>query len=224
MRIGLLSGTFNPIHNGHLQIAGEVYQRLRLDTVLFIPSGIPPHKSDRNIPHGKYRMEMAALALSDTSHFKLCDLEAHRPGKSYSIDTVRALKKRFTNDRLFFILGMDAFLDIANWRESECLLTLCDFVVISRPGYPFSRLPDIAVLRSVDLAPFSQLDKGDRRSYTFPVSNESAFHFIRVRPSEISASDIRSRFAARRETRNLLPEPVESYIIRKRIYVEDNDF
>lgn len=224
MRLGLLSGTFNPIHNGHLQIAGEVYQRLRLDTVLFIPSGIPPHKSGKKIPPAKYRMEMTALALSRIPHFQLCELEVNRPGKSYSIDTVRALKDLYPNDRLFFILGMDAFLDIASWRESDRLLTLCDFVLISRPGYPFSRLPDIAALRSVDSTPISQLDKGERRSYTFPVSKESALHFIHVRPSPISASDIRKRFADRQETRNLLPEPVESYIIRKRIYIEDNDF
>jgi nicotinate-nucleotide adenylyltransferase len=224
MRIGLLSGTFNPIHNGHLQIAEEVYQRLRLDTVLFIPSGIPPHKPGKKIPPAKCRMEMAALALSGITHFKLCELEVNRPGKSYSIDTVRTLKDLYPNDRLFFILGMDAFLDIASWREVDRLLTLCDFVLISRPGTPFSRLPDIAVLRSADPSPFSELDKGTRRSYTFPVSEESTLHFIHVRPSPISASEIRRRVAAGQETKNLLPESVESYIIEKRIYIEDNDF
>ncbi|HIE65727.1 MAG: nicotinate-nucleotide adenylyltransferase [Nitrospira sp.] len=223
MRIGLLSGTFNPIHNGHLQIAGEVFQRLRLDTVLFIPSGIPPHKSGQKIPPAKYRMEMASLALSGNPRFELCKLEVDRPGKSYSIDTVRALKKLYPKDRLFFILGMDAFLDIASWRDADHLLGLCDFVLISRPGSPFSQLPDIAALRSVDLKPFSQLDKGDRRSYTFPVSEGSALHFLQVRPSPISASEIRRRFAARQETKNLLPEQVESYIIKEQIYVENNN-
>jgi len=223
MRIGLLSGTFNPIHNGHLQIAEEVYQRHRLDTILFIPSGLPPHKSGQNIPPAKCRMEMVALALSGNPHFKLCKLEVDRPGKSYSIDTVMALKELYPKDRLFFILGMDAFIDIASWRESERLLRLCDFVLLSRPGSPFSRLPDIAALRFVDPAPFSELDKGERRSYTLPVSKASALHFIQVRPSPISASEIRTRFSRSLGTKNLLPEQVESYIIRKRIYVENKN-
>ncbi len=224
MRIGLFSGTFNPIHNGHLQIAGEVHQQLRLDTVLFIPSGIPPHKSEKKMPPAKDRMEMVSLALSGLPHFKLSKVEVNRPGLSYSIDTVETLKDLYPKDQLFFILGMDAFLDIASWREADRLLTLCDFVLISRPGSPFSRLPDIAALRSADPAPFSELDKGTRRSYTFPVNKEPALHFIHVQPNPISASDIRNRFSAGEETRNLLPEPVESYIIKKQIYVEDNDF
>lgn len=218
MRIGLLGGTFNPIHNGHLQIAQEVHKKLNLDSVLFIPSGAPPHKPDDKIPSAADRLEMTRLALLDHPDFKLSDIEAKRPGKSYSIQTLSELKSLHPSDSFFFIIGMDAFHDIPTWKEAERLLTLTHFVVVSRPGHPFSHTPDFGPLRGIDRAELTALDRGEKDLYTFAVSPETALHFMRTTPIPISASAIRKEIAANKKAKNFLPAPVESYIIKKNLY------
>lgn len=218
MRIGLLGGTFNPIHNGHLQIAREVDQKLHLDSILFIPSGAPPHKPDEKIPAAGHRLAMARLALHDFPRFSVSDIEVKRPGKSYSIQTIADLKALHPSDSLFFIIGMDAFYDLPTWKEAGRLLTLCHFVVVSRPGHPFSRIPDFAPLRGIDPAPLAALDRRERDLYTFPVAPGAAIHFMTTTPSPLSASAIRKQIAAGKVAKNLLPEPVESYIIKNNLY------
>lgn len=218
MRIGLLGGTFNPIHNGHLQIAREVYKKLRLDSVLFIPSGAPPHKPDEEIPSAEHRLEMTRLAVQNLPSFKVSDIEVKRPGKSYSIQTISDLKSLHPSDTLFFMIGMDAFYEIPTWKEAERLLTLCHFVIVSRPGHPFSRTPDFGPLRGVDRSALAALDRQERDLYTFPVTDDAAIHFMITTPSPISASAIRQKIAAGQRVKNLLPEPVESYIIENNLY------
>lgn len=218
MRIGLLGGTFNPIHNGHLQIAQEVHQKLDLDSVLFIPSGSPPHKPDQKIPSAADRLEMIRLALLDYPDFKLSDIEARRPGKSYSIQTVSELKSLHPSDSFFFIIGMDAFSEIPTWKEAEHLLTLTHFAIVSRPGHPFSRTPDFGPLRTIDRTQLAALDRGEKERYTFPISAETALHFMRTAPIPISASAIRKEIAANNKAKNFLPASVESYIIKKNLY------
>ncbi|MFQ5543743.1 MAG: nicotinate (nicotinamide) nucleotide adenylyltransferase [Nitrospiria bacterium] len=109
-KIGLLGGTFNPIHNGHLHIADAVFKRLHLDEILFIPSGKPPHRESEGLLSARYRLEMVRLALLKRPSFSLCDLEVRRSGPSYSIDTIRMLKQQHPTAHFFFIIGMDAFL------------------------------------------------------------------------------------------------------------------
>ncbi|HLG23174.1 MAG TPA: nicotinate-nucleotide adenylyltransferase [Candidatus Manganitrophaceae bacterium] len=224
MRIGLLGGTFNPIHNGHLQIAEEVQKKLSLDRLLFIPSGDPPHKKREQIPSAEHRLEMTRLALFPYPHFEVCDIEVKRPGKSYSIQTVTELKRLYPSEKLFFIIGTDAFFDLPTWREAERLLTLCDFAILSRPGHPFSRLPDLPLLRSIDRNALMELDRGGESVYTFRIGPEASLHFIRIAPIAVSASEIRKRLKKREETKNLLPESVSSYIIKNKLYQEDKDF
>lgn len=221
MRTGLLGGTFNPIHNGHLYVAEAVRKRVHLDRILFIPSGNPPHKKKEEIPPAEHRLEMTRLALLDRPGFELCDIEVKRPGKSYSVETVSELKRLYPDDRLFFILGTDAFIDLPTWREPERLLSLCDFVVVTRPGHPFSQLPDLGPLRKIeetDSAPLLELDRRKEGIVTVPLTSERSIHFISIPPSPISASEIRKRLAAGRGTKNLLPEPVASYIIKNKLY------
>lgn len=217
MRIGLFGGTFNPIHNGHLQIAEEVHEKLNLDRVIFIPSGIPPHK-DQKIPSAAHRLEMARLAILDKPHFQLCDIEVTRPGKSYSVDTVSRLKSLYPSDSLFFIIGMDAFHEIPTWREADRLITLCNFAVVSRPGHPFSRYPKFGPLREIDPAPLIELDRHERNLFILPASPETAFYFVDIPPSPVSASEIRKEGIAQKPAKKLLPEPVESYIIKNNLY------
>jgi len=217
MRIGLLGGTFNPIHNGHLYIAEAVEKKLHLNRILFIPSGNPPHKKEA-VPPAAHRLEMTRLALLNHPNFELCEIEVKRPGKSYSVETVSELKRLYPQDRLFFIIGTDAFLDLPTWREPERLLSLCDFVVVTRPGHPLSELPNLGLLQKINPGRLLELDRQEEGIVTISVTSERSIHFISIPPSPISASDIRNRFAAGRETKNLLPEPVASYIIKNNLY------
>ncbi|NKE69698.1 nicotinate-nucleotide adenylyltransferase [Candidatus Manganitrophus noduliformans] len=221
MRIGLLGGTFNPIHNGHLYIAGAVREKLHLDRILFIPSGTPPHKEEEGIPPAKHRLEMTRLALLGHPEFELCEIEVKRPGKSYSVETLSELKRLHPHDRLFFIIGTDAFVDLPTWREPERLFTLSDFIVVTRPGHPFSQLPDLGPLQKLkrsNSSPLLELDRRKEGIVTVPLTSETSIHFLSISPSPISASEIRKRLAAGRGTKNLLPEPVASYIIKNKLY------
>lgn len=218
MRIGLLGGTFNPIHCGHLHIAEEVLSRLHLDRILFIPSGNPPHKTEEKLPSAADRLEMTRLALLGHPEFEVCDVEVRRPGKSYSVDTLSELKRRFPNDRLFFIIGTDAFYDLPTWREPERLLSLCDFIVISRPDSPFARLPQIGPLKTIDRTALADLDRRAAGMVLSPLPAGNAVYFLAVPPRPISASEIRRKIASGEETKKVLPDPVASYIIKNKLY------
>ncbi len=217
-RIGLLGGTFNPIHNGHLHIANTISKKLSLTQVLFIPTGHPPHKDPTRILAAEDRLQMLILALSSRPSFVVCNEEVRRSGVSYTIDTIRILKKKYPKARLFFIVGVDAFAQIETWKTPKQLLQLCDFAVISRPGFPFSKLPQFGPLAKLDRRRLNQLDEGTEQTYPFPLSDQTVCHFLRIPHSEISASDIRGRISAAKPLKNLLPHPVQSYIIERNLY------
>ncbi len=132
MRIGLLGGTFDPIHNGHLQIAERVFARMKLNLIFFIPTGKSPHKQNLNIASKKHRCKMIRLALEDKPRFTLCDIEIKSHRISYTVDTISALKRLHPDDRFFFIIGIDAFLKLSEWKDPERLLSLCPFVIVPR--------------------------------------------------------------------------------------------
>ncbi|MBX3345648.1 MAG: nicotinate (nicotinamide) nucleotide adenylyltransferase, partial [Nitrospira sp.] len=119
MRLGLLGGSFNPVHRCHLSIAQSARQLLALDRVLFIPTGDPPHKQSGTLAEARHRYRMVELAIRGIPEFALTDIEIRRTGKSYSIDTVRAIQQEYGPDTsLFFIIGLDAFLDLPSWKEA----------------------------------------------------------------------------------------------------------
>ncbi len=218
MRVGLLCGTFNPIHEGHLQIAEAVLKKFLLEKVLFIPSGSPPHKNNQALPSASQRLEMTRLALINYPVFEVSDIETRRPGLSYSIDTIEELKSRCPHDRFFFIIGMDAFSEISTWREPDRLLRLCDFVIVSRQGFPFSGFSPLPSLQGFDLVSLRQLDNGTESVYIYSTESGTQLHFIQTPPCHISASEIRQKIAAQKETKNLLPDKVKSYIIKEGLY------
>ena len=215
-RIGILGGTFNPIHYGHLAAAEEVRDRLKLDRVLFIPSNFPPHKQDEHVPSALERMEMVRLAISGNAYFEPSDIEIKRGGTSYTIDTIEALRQAYPGAELYFITGLDTFLEIQTWHEWTRLLTLCCFVVLSRPGYRFVDLMKIDFVKSAenDLA---ALDRGDLQHAEI---NSTAFTiFLEMIPLyDISSTDIRKRVKEGLSIKYLLPEAIEIYIIKKRLY------
>lgn len=213
-RIGILGGTFNPIHTGHLAAAEEVRDRLRLDQVLFVPAYLPPHK-DEQLLTAAQRLEMVRLAVAGNGRFRASDIEVRRGGRSFTIDTIAELQASHPGAELFFITGLDSFLEIMTWKDWERLLSLCVFVVISREGSRFAdltRLPFLAG-RERDLA---EMDAGTEEA-ELSAKGVRAF-LVRIPAYEISSTDIRRRVRQGRSIKYLLPEPVERYIIENKLY------
>ncbi len=224
MRLGLLGGSFNPIHHGHLAIARHVQERLRLSQVLFIPTGDPPHKRDGALASANVRLEMVRLAIADDPLFTVSDIEMQRKGKSYSIDTIRAVRQQYgPSTELFFIIGLDAFLDFPTWREPQELLRICRFVVVPRPGQSFRTLAEMSLLPPLDPESLTELDTGALNRLDIAVPSASGVTCLAVPPCSTSASEIRRRVRNGLPLVNMLPPLVESYILRHSLYLEDSD-
>ncbi len=222
MRLGLLGGSFNPIHNCHLQIAALVRDRMRLDRVLFIPAGDPPHKPERSLAPAIHRYEMVRLAIEADRTFAVSDIEIQRTGKSYSIETIRALRnQRAQDDELFFIIGLDAFIELPSWKEAAHLLQSCHFVVVSRPGLSFRLLATMPLFPPVSEASLAALDSRSQDRVDMPITPTTVVTLLYLPPCEVSASDIRSRLYRRESLAKVLPPPVESYILTHGLYRED---
>ncbi len=194
MRIGILGGVFNPIHYGHLVIAGEAKDKLNLDKVIFVPTGKAPHKKVKGAtPEERY--QMVSLAIKGNSSFEVSPIEieksklASRP--TFTLETIREFIKIYNKAKIYFIVGLDEMLKISTWKEPKKLLELCKFVVVTRPGYESSKLDERIA---------------------------SKVMMLQVPGLEISASDIRKRIKTGRPIRYLLPPSVEEYIRKKRLY------
>jgi nicotinate-nucleotide adenylyltransferase len=224
MRLGLLGGSFNPIHRCHLSIALFAQQHLHLDRILFIPTGDPPHKQPGTLASARHRYRMVELAIQDVPEFALTDMEIRRPGKSYSIDTVRAIQHEYGPDTmLFFVIGLDAFLDLPSWKEAETLLATCQFVVFSRPSVSFRGLAAIPFFQSIRPDTLAALDAAQKERTDEVLSQGQTLTLLRLPPCDVSASEIRRLVQEGRPLANLLPAPVESYILREGLYREDSE-
>ena len=224
MRIGLFGGAFNPIHNCHLTIAAQIRDRLSLDQILFIPTGDPPHKPQDDLAPARHRLEMVRLAVAGNPAFAVSDFEIQRTAKSYSIETVRALRGQHgASDELTFIVGLDAFLEFPGWRQAPELLRLCHFAVVSRTGASFAPLADRPPLPAIAPSDLEALDRRTRDRLDVPLPGGTRLTLVRLPPCDISASDIRRRLREGKPVGPLLPAPVESYIMRARLYQEDPD-
>jgi len=199
MNIGVLGGTFDPIHVGHLILAEEVRARLNLAEILFVPAGQPWLKVDSPISRAEHRVEMVRLAIADKPYFKLSTIEIERAGPTYTVDTIAELKARLgAGDELYFILGWDNLAQLPLWREPSRLITMCRLVAVPRPGYP---LPDLKALAAII--------PGLSQRVTLIDKPEVA----------ISATEIRDRVARGLSIRHLVPEPVDEYIRQHKLYL-----
>ncbi len=224
LRLGLFGGSFNPIHNGHLTIAHVAHDRLPLDKVLFIPTGDPPHKQDGSLAPSRDRYEMVRRAIADTPVFDLSDIELRRTGKSYTVDTIRTLAQQYgPTVHLFFLIGLDAFLDFPNWKSPMELLHLCRFVIVPRPGQSFQSLTQMPLLPALAPQVLTQLDKGHLSKLDIEIPSCPGVTCLPMPPCSISASEIRQRIQRGETTANMLPLPVESYILKHRLYQEERD-
>lgn len=216
MSLGLLGGTFNPVHYGHLRAAEEVRQRLALDGIVFVPAGAPPLKEEA-LASAAERYEMVRLAIAGNPAFGISDVETAREGKSYTVDTIEALSREHPGERLLFILGVDAFMDVPYWKEPQRLLGSADFVVIRRPGFPFARLGGSRLVR-VERSLLNSLDRAEVERHEARLPGGRTATLLAIDALDISATAIRNHICEGRSARYLLPENVESYIMSKGLY------
>jgi nicotinate-nucleotide adenylyltransferase len=193
--LGLMGGTFDPIHYGHLVTAEAARCGFNLDRVIFVPSGRPPHKKEKNITPAEHRYNMTKLAIDSNPFFEISRLELDRPGYSYAIDTVSYFLDHYGQDiDLYFITGADAILEILTWKNVDKLMEHCRFIAATRPGF---------YLQDVHYLPEKFMEK---------------IIFMEVPALAISSTDIRQRVSDRRPIKYLLPEPVENYIFDHHLY------
>ncbi|MBW2558539.1 MAG: nicotinate-nucleotide adenylyltransferase [Deltaproteobacteria bacterium] len=207
MKWGLFGGTFDPVHLGHLRCAEEILELFHLDRIIFIPARVQPLKTDRVISPFHHREQMLKLAIEGNPSFSISDAENRRGGKSYSIETVRHfIDNSPDGTELYFILGQDAFHEIQMWKEWKELARLCNFVVMTRPGYEIKKLADTF---PPDLASLFQYDS-TADGFRGPTGNSIFFRKLTL--LDISSTDIRNRVKANLSIRYLVPDPVRDYI------------
>lgn len=197
-KIGILGGTLDPIHNGHLIVAQQALEQLNLDNVLIMPSGNPPHKSDKEITNSNLRFEMTKLALSDNDFVTASDFELSREGYIYTADTLKLLKSEISNADLYFILGADSLLYIDEWYKPQQIFDLCEIVVADRAN----KADDI----NKKITELSQ-------KY-----NNVKIHFINCPLIDISSSEIRDKVKNNKTIKYLVPSSVENFIYKNNLY------
>ena len=216
LRLGILGGTFDPIHLGHLRMGEEICEDLELDKVMLIPGAFPPHKDGNRVTPFKDRFFMAKTAVKNSSRLEVLDLEAQREGPSYSIETIREIHLLYKSDsKLFFIIGMDAFLDIKTWREYKELFYASNFVVLKRPGFSFEDLGPFVVSLGVG---FKNIDNN---YYSNPSGNTLIYKDVTL--LDISSTKIRELVIQKKSIRFLVPEVVRHYIAEKGLYITNEN-
>jgi nicotinate-nucleotide adenylyltransferase len=198
MRAGVFGGTFDPIHLGHLAVAKSIHTTLNLDKVIFVPAGQPWMKAGTPVSPVNDRVEMVRLAVARRKAFELSTVEADRPGPSYAVDTMDALRRQLgAGSDLFFLLGSDALKDIAEWREPQRLMKLCQLAAFARPG-----------CRPLRIEALEAAVPGITKRVVF----------VKVPQLDIRATDIRRRVAEGRSVQRLVPRAVERYILEHELY------
>ncbi|MCL6451823.1 MAG: nicotinate-nucleotide adenylyltransferase [Acetobacteraceae bacterium] len=197
--LGIMGGTFDPIHYGHLVTAEVARHAFGLEQVVFVPSRRPPHKEGQKVTDPEHRYLMTVLATIDNPAFRVSRVEVERPGNSYTVDTVREFRRAVRpQTELFFITGADAIMEILTWREPKELLGMCRFIAATRPGYPLEAL--MSLIRTLNQGSGCRVEP------------------LEVPALAISSSDIRRRVARGEPIRYLVPGAVENYIIKNGLY------
>jgi nicotinate-nucleotide adenylyltransferase len=224
VQLGVMGGTFNPIHYGHLAAANEVREALALEKVLFVPAASPPHKDQAGIIEPSHRMLMTVLATITRPYFAVSSVEIERPGASYSVETIAQLKEVYEGRAtIYFILGIDAFVEIASWWQPDVLLQSCHTIVTSRPGFRLHEAISLPLQRLMESYPTIHIEPIEEPRGSLP----STYH-VRGTPynvflQDIAALDISSTFIRQRvkdghSVSFLVPESVEAYIQKYHLY------
>lgn len=220
VRIGLLGGTLDPIHLGHVETATAARRALSLSRVYVLPSHVPPHRSQLPVASGYHRFAMAALAVNGMEGMAASDVELRTPGRSYTADTLSRFRERSGLDaaQVFFITGADAFAEIETWYRYPRVLDLAQFIVVSRPGFPSEglreRLPELSP-RMVSVTPSGAPTATLREQRPAP-----AIFLLDVMTPDVSSTGIRNRLLAGESITGLVPAAVERHIVQHGLYAE----
>lgn len=224
LRLGVLGGTFNPIHSGHLYIARSVQKLFSLSKVLFVVAADPPHKPRKGLIPFAHRYAMVGLATSEEPSFIPSLVELESPASSYSVDTMRKIARsaRLQKAEIYFIAGGDSLLEVNTWRESEKLLTSYNFIFVLRPGMDAAdyknSLPEKAINRVHDFTGYSRTLI--RRQINNTRFRKNRLFVVDTDAPDISATRIRNLASTGKNFRSLVPAPVYSYIQKLRLYGE----
>lgn len=196
--LGVLGGTFDPIHYGHLVAAQYAAYGFHLDRVIFMPTAQPPHKNANGVLDARHRVAMVELAIADNTAFELSTLEVERSGVSYTIDTIETLQQIYPGTEIYFIMGMDSIYILDTWKDIKRLVTMCRFIVVTRPAYELNRSDP--ALQGVPPEFWDQVD------------------ILEIPAMDISSTDLRCRVQQGKPIRYLLPPAVEQYIYDNSLY------
>jgi nicotinate-nucleotide adenylyltransferase len=216
---GILGGTFDPVHLGHLGLARDVLETMHLDRVWFIPAWRSPHKPDRVLAGADHRLNMLKEALAPFPKFQISEIELRQKEISYTINTLTALHQRHPGQDWYLILGMDTFRNFASWKQVREILHKVHLVIVTRPGYPDGSTPTALPSLMKNLPVTYQLDRAADGTQTFlSRETEKTMVFCGIEPLDISSSNIRSRIKARLSVKKMLPPEVERYIMTHLLY------
>lgn len=199
-KIGIMGGTFDPIHYGHLMIAEQIRCEYELEKVIFIPAGVPPHKKKLGVTESEQRYSMTLLATVTNPHFEVSKIEIESEEISYTVNTIEKLKNMYKEGvELYFITGADAICELDTWKDVKKLSKLCTFIAATRPGFKQSKL--------------------DAKVSTLEKEYNAVIKKINLPALAISSTDIRNRIKTGQSIKYLLPEPVEHYIYKNNLYL-----
>ena len=215
MKIGILGGTFNPVHIAHLRIAEEVRERFELETIIFVPAATPPHKPLAGDLPFAVRHRMVSMAIAGNPSFTVSEIEGKRAGKSYSIDTIHAFRAEYPDDELFFVIGSDSFRDIGTWWKYADIFALCNIVVVERP--------DAVVLSICSSLPLDVLHEFSYFEAEKRLAHRAGYsvYYVEGIPLNISSTAIRRLVRLERSIRYLVPEEVEHFIKEHGLYKDE---
>jgi nicotinate-nucleotide adenylyltransferase len=221
-RIGILGGTFDPIHIGHIDTALAAQQALDLHPMIVMPARIPPHRQHGPSASTFHRFAMATLAVSGLDDVVVSDDELRSDGPSYTALTLeRVAAEGVSPAQIFFVTGADAFVEIETWYRFPAVLELAHFVVVSRPGTPASQLADrLPQLRRRMVVPSARLRQGTRGHASDPLPDHPSVFLIDAPTTDVSSTEVRRRLRAGERISGLVPAPVEAHIRRHRLYLE----
>ncbi len=215
--VAVFGGTFDPVHAGHIAVAQAAQRRFHLDAIHFVTSSRPPHKSKPALTPFIHRYAMVSLACAGHLGFLPSLAEAPLDGASahpfFTIDTVRRFRREHPDDRLYFILGADQFLEIPTWRHYEALLDSCDFIIASRPGFRLEALRLVIPPEKLGRAPAPVNDDPQRI-----ILRKSVVHLLTTVSSHVSSTEVRHRLQKHQSIHGLVPAPVEEYILGQALY------
>ena len=197
-RIGIMGGTFDPIHYGHLVAAEAAREAFCLEKIIFVPAGIPPHKVQEEVTPARHRYLMTLLAIMSNPYFEISRVDLERGGVTYTVDTLADLKKEFSEAIIYFITGADAILEILSWKSPAQVMSMADFIAVTRPGY--------------------DLDQLSETLGSFYSEFQEQIHILEIPPVGISSTALRRRLKEGRSVRYLVPETVVTYIENRGLY------